>query len=83
MIIKILGTGCPNCQRTKALAAQVIAELAVDAELQEVTELAAIMGYGVMSTPAIVIDEKVVGQGGVPSKQQFAHLIRQAMEIAQ
>ena len=78
MIIKVLGTGCPNCQRTKALAAEVVKELNIDAEIQEVKDLPSIMGYGIMSTPGIVIDEKVVGQGGVPSKAQMAQLVRQA-----
>lgn len=78
MIIKILGTGCANCKRAKALAAEVVAELAIDATVEEVTDIPAIMGYGVMSTPGIVIDEKVVGSGGVPSKAQFIQLVQQA-----
>ncbi|MEZ4636591.1 MAG: thioredoxin family protein [Caldilineaceae bacterium] len=68
MVVKVLGTGCANCKKTKALFAQVIDELAIDAQLVEVTDIASIMSYGVMSTPGIVIDEKVVGAGGVPSK---------------
>lgn len=78
MIIKILGSGCPNCQKTKALANQVVEELNLDAQVEAVTDLAAIMGYGVVSTPAIVIDEKLVGSGGVPSHQQMVDLLQQA-----
>ncbi len=78
MIIKILGTGCTNCKRAKALAADVIKELGIDAKVEEVTDIAAIMGYGILSTPGIVIDEKVVGSGGVPSKAQFIQLVQQA-----
>lgn len=78
MEIKVLGTGCANCKRTKALVAEVVKELKVDATVVEVTDLPTIMGYGIMSTPGIVINEKVVGSGGVPTKQQMVQLIQQA-----
>lgn len=79
MEIKVLGTGCAKCKQAKALAAEVIKELKLDATVVEVTDIATIMGYGVMSTPGIVINEKVVGSGGVPSKQQMVQLIQQAL----
>ncbi len=78
MIIKILGTGCANCQKAKALAASVVAELGLDAVVEEVTDIPAIMSYGVMSTPGIVIDEKLVGYGGVPTREQMIQLLKQA-----
>ena len=78
MIIKVLGTGCANCKKTKALAREVVAELNLDAQVEEVTDIADIMAYGVMTTPAIVIDEKVVGSGGVPSHDQMVGLLQQA-----
>ncbi len=78
MIIKILGTGCANCQKAKALAASVVAELGLDAVVEEVTDIPAIMSYGVMSTPGIVIDEKLVGYGGVPTREQMIQLLQQA-----
>ena len=78
MVIKVLGTGCPNCKRTKAVIAEAVAELGVDVQIVEVTEIPEIMAYGVMSTPGIVINEKVVGSGGVPTKQQVTQLIQQA-----
>ncbi len=78
MEIKVLGTGCANCKRVKALAAEVINELQLDATVVEVTDIATIMGYGIMSTPGIVINEKVVGSGGVPTKPQMMQLIQQA-----
>jgi len=79
MEIKVLGTGCANCKRTKALAAEVINELQIDATVVEVTDIPTIMGYGIMSTPGLVINEKVVGSGGVPTKQQMMQLIQQAL----
>lgn len=79
MEIKILGTGCANCKRTKALAAEVVKELNVAATVVEVTDLPTIMRYGIMSTPGIVINEQVVGSGGVPTKQQMVQLIQHAL----
>lgn len=81
MVIKVLGTGCANCQRVKALVADVIEELQLDATLHEVTDIAKIMSYGVMSTPAVVIDEKVVAAGGVPTRQQMLNLIAQSKDV--
>ncbi|RMD65579.1 thioredoxin family protein [Candidatus Parcubacteria bacterium] len=78
MVIKILGSGCANCKRTKVLAQQVVEELHLDAQVQEVTDVADIMRYGIMSTPGIVIDEKVVGYGGVPTRAQMEQILRQA-----
>jgi small redox-active disulfide protein 2 len=80
MEIKVLGTGCSNCKRTKAVVAEAIRELQVNATLSEVTDIPSIMAYGVMSTPGLVIDEKVVRSGGVPTKQQVIQLIRQAQQ---
>lgn len=66
--IKVLGTGCANCRNTIALVEAVAREKGVDVSLEKVEDLAAIMGYGVMSTPGVVIDGAVVHAGGVPSR---------------
>ncbi len=79
MVIKVLGTGCVNCKRLKRLANEVVAELDVQATILEVTDIPTIMKYGIMQTPGLVIDEKLVGYGGVPNKAQLAQLIRQAV----
>ena len=68
MDIKVLGTGCANCKNTIALIEQVAKAKGVSVTLQKVQELRDIMGYGVMSTPGVVIDGKVVHAGGVPSR---------------
>ena len=78
MEIKVLGTGCANCKKTKAVVAEAIQELHVDAQVIEVQDIPSIMAYGVMSTPAIVIDEKVVSAGKVPAKSQVMTMIRNA-----
>lgn len=66
--VKILGTGCANCRNTLALVEQVAKEKGVAIELEKVEDLPSIMGYGVMSTPGVVIDGVVVHAGGVPAK---------------
>ena len=71
MDIKVLGTGCANCKNTIALIDQVAKEKGVSVTLEKVEELRAIMGYGVMSTPGVVINGKVVHAGGVPSREKI------------
>jgi small redox-active disulfide protein 2 len=71
MDIKVLGTGCSNCKSTIALIEQVAKAKGVPVTLQKVEELRDIMGYGVMSTPGVVIDGKVVHAGGVPSRAKI------------
>jgi small redox-active disulfide protein 2 len=78
MEIKVLGTGCPNCKKTKAVVAEALKDLNVDVQVVEVQDIPSIMAYGVMSTPAIVIDEKVVSAGKVPAKSQVVAMIRSA-----
>jgi len=68
--VKILGTGCANCRNTLALVEQVAREKGVAITLEKVEDLPSIMGYGVMSTPGVVIDGNVVHAGGVPSKSK-------------
>ena len=78
MEIKVLGTGCANCKKTKAVIADAVNEMHLDLKVVEVQDISAIMAYGVMSTPAIVIDEKVVSMGRVPAKSQVIEMIRKA-----
>ncbi|MBU4498866.1 MAG: thioredoxin family protein [Thiobacillus sp.] len=70
--IKVLGTGCANCKTTLKLIEDVAAEKGVSVQLEKVEDIQAIMGYGVMSTPGVVIDGKVVHAGGVPSREKIA-----------
>jgi len=74
-IIKVLGTGCPSCVSTDKVVTDVVNELNIDARIVKVTEIMDIMMYDVMTTPAIVIDEKVVFKGKVPSKQEMIALL--------
>jgi len=69
--IKVLGTGCANCRTTIALIGEVAQAKGVAVTLQKVEEPRDIMGYGVMSTPGVVVDGKVVHAGGVPSRDKI------------
>ncbi len=68
MQIKVLGTACANCKTTLKLIEEVAAEKGVDVQLEKVEDIQAIMAYGVMSTPGVVINEKVVHSGGLPNR---------------
>ncbi len=69
--IKVLGTGCANCKTTLKLIEEVAAAKGVVVQLEKVEELKDIMSYGVMSTPGVVIDGKVVHAGGIPSREKI------------
>lgn len=69
--IKVLGTGCANCRTTLKLIDDVAKAKGLEVALEKVEDIAAIMGYGVMSTPGVVIDGKVVHAGGVPDRRKI------------
>ncbi len=72
MDIKILGTGCAKCQRLEQLTREVAVELGVDAQFEHVRDMAQIMKYPVLSTPALVVDGEVKVAGRMPSKDELA-----------
>lgn len=75
MKIEVLGTGCPKCMSMEQNVKKAITELAVKAEVEKVTDIQQIIQRGVMSTPALVIDGKVVLQGKNPTVDQLKQLI--------
>jgi small redox-active disulfide protein 2 len=76
MDIKILGSGCVNCRNLEANTRQALEDMGIDAEIDHVTDEAEIVGWGVMSTPALVVDETVVVSGRVPSPGQLRQILR-------
>jgi small redox-active disulfide protein 2 len=70
--IEVLGPGCNNCARLEKNTREAIAMAGIDAEITKVTDYAEIMAYGIMSTPGLVIDGKVVSYGRVPSAADIA-----------
>lgn len=75
MEIKILGPGCPKCKTLEKMTRVVVEQNGINATVTKVEDIVAIMNYGVMSTPALVIDEKVVLKGRVPSTDELKKLL--------
>ena len=75
MIIKVLGSGCTKCNKLEANTRKAIEELGIDATLEHVTDMKEIMSYGVMKTPALVVDGKVKVMGRVPSSNDIKKLL--------
>jgi len=76
MKIKILGTGCPNCLVLEANTRKAVDDMKIKASMEKVTDIAKIMEYGVISTPALVVNEKVVSYGRVLSPEEIKKLLR-------
>jgi small redox-active disulfide protein 2 len=76
MIIKILGTGCSKCSKLEKNVKAAIGELGIEATVEKVEDLPSIMKYGVMSTPALVIDENVKAVGRVLDTKEIKNLIQ-------
>ena len=82
MKFEILGSCCGNCDKLMAMTQDVVSDLAIEgAEVVKVTDMQKIMGYGVMSTPGLVIDGQVVSSGRVPSKAEVTSLVTTALAI--
>ena len=75
MIIKVLGPGCTNCQNLEHVTREALDALGLAATLEKVEDYPTIVGYGVMSTPALVIDEKVVVSGRVPRPAELREIL--------
>lgn len=83
MEIKILGPGCANCSRLEKYARAVVNELGLEATITKVSDMRDIMAYDILSTPGLVIDEKVVVSGRVPSKAEVTTMITTALAEAE
>lgn len=79
LTIKVLGSGCANCKRVEQIAKTVVADLAIEAEIIKVTEYPDIMKYNIMSTPGLVINEKVVSSGRIPTPAEVTTFVTTAL----
>jgi small redox-active disulfide protein 2 len=82
LTIKVLGSGCANCKRLEQITHKVVDDLALEAEIVKVTDFNDIMTYNVLSTPGLVVNEKVVSQGRVPSPAEVTTYIMNALAAA-
>ena len=82
LTIKVLGSGCSNCKKLEAIARQVVAQMGLEAEVIKVTEYPAIMAYNIMSTPGLVINEKLVSAGRIPTQAEVTTWLANALEAA-
>ena len=76
MKIKVLGSGCPNCKVLEANTKKAVEDMKIKADIEKVTDIAKIMEYGVMSTPALVVNEKVVSYGRVLSPEEIKKFLK-------
>lgn len=79
LTIKVLGSGCANCKKLEAVARQVVDQMGVQAEVIKVTEYPDIMAYNIMSTPGLVINEKVVSSGRIPTPAEVTTFVTNAL----
>jgi small redox-active disulfide protein 2 len=79
LTVKILGSGCANCKNVESVARKAISDLAIEAEVTKVTDFKDIMAYNIMSTPGLVINEKLVCAGRVPSRAEVTTFMTNAL----
>jgi small redox-active disulfide protein 2 len=75
MYLKVLGTGCSNCKKLEVMTKELVTELNIDARVEKVEDIEEIMRTGVMSTPALLADDKVVLSGYVPSRKELTNFL--------
>ena len=78
--IEVLGSGCANCQRLEAMAKAAVAKLGLEAQVEHVTDIKEIMARGVMATPGLAVNGKIVSKGRVPAPAEVEGLIKGALQ---
>lgn len=78
--IKILGTGCPNCNKLEEETKKAVSNLAIEAEFEKVTDYQKIMEYDILSTPGLVINEVVFSSGKIPTQGEITSYLTSALE---
>lgn len=76
--IKVLGSGCANCKRVEAIARKAVETLGLDAQVEKVTDFEEIMKWPILSTPGLVINDKVVSSGRIPTEAEVTDWLRAA-----
>ncbi len=81
LCIKVLGPGCANCQKVEQVAKKIVETLSVDATIHKVTDLKEIMRYSILATPGLVVNDKVVCAGRIPSEAEVTAWITSALAL--
>lgn len=74
--IKVLGSGCANCKRVEAITRKVVENLGIEAEIEKVTDIDEIMKWPILSTPGLVINDKLVSAGRIPSEKEITEWLK-------
>ena len=82
LTIKVLGSGCANCKRVEQIVRKIVTEMSLEAEVIKVTNYNDIASYNILSTPGLVVNEKVVSYGRIPSPAEVTTWITNALETA-
>ncbi len=82
LTIKVLGSGCENCKKLEEAARQAVADMRVEAEVIKVTDYAEMMTYPLLSTPGLVVNEKLVASGRIPTEAEIMTWLANALEAA-
>jgi small redox-active disulfide protein 2 len=77
MIVKVLGPGCAKCSMLEKKVQQIVSDNSINAEVEKITDLMQIMNYGIISTPGLVINEKVVWSGSLPRDEQIVSWLKE------
>ncbi len=80
LTIKVLGSGCANCKRVEQIVHKIVDEMTLEAEIIKVTDYKDIMAYNILSTPGLVINEKVVSTGRIPTPAEVSTWMMNALE---
>jgi small redox-active disulfide protein 2 len=80
LTIKVLGSGCANCKRVEQIVRKIVEEMSLEAEVIKVTEYPEIMKYNIMSTPGLVINEKIVSTGRIPTPAEVTTWMMDALQ---
>lgn len=82
LTIKVLGSGCANCKRVEQIARKIVSDLGIEAEIVKVTDYNDITTYNILSTPGLVINEKVVSSGRIPTPAEVSTWVADALQAA-
>jgi small redox-active disulfide protein 2 len=77
--IKVVGSGCPNCQKLEALCKEVVSDQRLEANIEKITEVNQFANLGVIMTPGLIVNDKVLSQGKIPTKSTLIHWLQKEM----